>query len=248
MSDEKKIGTITRAQGFGLETAWRAFIDELDQRDAKWALDNFHRIQAFIRRRPGSGLLMKESNHVFKVRDFTPRGEMLEKAGLLKWPLAAHAADSCERDEWFPGAYDGPSEFCCTLVAYAMGDPQYREDLMRGTDSGLPRVAVDLKARGFQLANFHQAASFAAEVSEQMSAEDWVHRYGPCRIYVLGTQQAYRSSKPKMVPVLLSPGVKDEVNDHRDRSMQWRLDCDFLDRDNYRKPDVWFLTVTPYNG
>jgi hypothetical protein len=241
-------GTITRAQGFGLETAFRAFIDELDQRDAQWALDNFQRIQAFVRRRPSSGLLMKESNHVFKARDFLPRGEALEKAGLLKWRLAEYVAGSGERDEWFPGTYDGPSEFRCTLVSYAMGDPQYREDVMRGVSSGLPRVAADLRARGFHHANFHQAASFAAEVSEHLSAEDWVYKYGPCRIYALGTHQEPRRSEQKMVPVLLTPGVKDDVNDHRDRSMQWRLDSDFNDRDGYRRPDVWFLTVTPYNG
>ncbi len=244
----KKTGTITLAQGIGLEAALTEFVRGLDVAEAQWMLDHFTDVERFIRRRPTAGLLSKGSSHIFKIQDFTPRGQTLEKAGLLKYVLREYQSGE-ERDEWFPGPYNGPPEFRCALQAYAIGnDAPYRADVMHNTPTGLPRIAIDLQARGFQLANLHQAASFAAEVSTHVSPENWVGQYGACRIYALGTQYARRHSESAIVPVLLSPGVKDETSDRKDRSMQWRLDYEHIDHNAYRRPDAWFLTVTPYNG
>ena len=236
---DKKEGTITLAQAKSIESQMRGMLAGLDESEAEWLRRNFERVENFIRRRPEDGLLTRELRGVYTVAAFEPRIASLSEAGLLKYQPSDYTSES--RDELFPGAYDGPAKVRFEMHAYAAGGPPYREKGMYNTQTGLPRIAIDLRARGYRLADFHQAATFAAAVARHLEPERWIGEYGPCRLYALGTQRRCDANGVGMIPVLLSPGTEDRRSDEK----RWRLDYDFIDRDGYRRPDAWFLTVAP---
>lgn len=249
MSNErKKTGSIRLDQARALDARWDDFVASLDENEAGWLIDHFRHAAWFALRRPDDGILARTFHGSFVVQDFVPRIGALDAAGLLKYK----ASDYRNRGsgdvipELFPGAPDGPKKVRVEMQAYAMGDASYREE-MRNVPTGLPRVTVDLRARGFTLANFHQAASFAAwwNADEERRGE-WARKFGPCRLYALGTIFRDRSHERGIVPVFLSPGARDGMHEREDATGRWRLDYEHFDRsDRYRESDAWFLTVTP---
>lgn len=243
MSEKDKVsGTITRAQGQALERRFSKLIDGLDAEEAEWLLSRFANVEAFIRRRPDDGLLTRAFNGTYETQAFEPRRTTLDAARLLRHKPSDWSSD--ERDEFFPGVYDGPRNFKCAMHAYAVGGPPYREEQMRNVPTGMARVAVDFRLRGFVLAGFHQLASFAAYwAADEMRTAEWDRRHGPVRIYALGSRARNDAGNGLIVPVMLAPGARDWSGDRHDA--RWRLSYERLDGDGWTRTDAWFLTVTP---
>ncbi len=238
---DRNPGSITRAQGRRLDENWEQFVDTLDAEEADWLASNFGNVKNFIRRRPDGGLVTRRGGF-FPMRDFSPCMQQLAEAGLLMYPDDPRTDDLSKT---FSLAYAGPTEAWFVLTAYASGEvPFFNDRLARTAPPGLARVRADLKSRRLELADFHQAATMAAEMSRQMLADEWIAKFGPCRIYAL--EFISRKDGCDVVPVLLSPGMPDHRESHGGHDRRWRVSYERLEGEAmYRAHTSWFLTVEP---